>query len=87
MQMNVGNCLPGNGDPIAMLKKIPGRTGSIHIQEHQQKTFDGDFYEEVFHVCETTSGTKWYIVEMGGPEGEGFEVPKTALEKLHRLGK
>jgi len=42
---------------------------------------------EVFHPCETSSGTKWYIVEMGGTDGNGFEVPHAALEKLHRLGK
>jgi sugar phosphate isomerase/epimerase len=87
MQMDVGNCLAGNGDPIAMLKEFPGRTRSIHIKEHQEKTFDSDFYKEVFRLCETTSGTKWYIVEMGGPEGNGFDVPREALEKLHRLGK
>lgn len=87
MQMDVGNCLSGNGDPIAMLKKFPGRTRSIHIKEHQDKTFDSDFYKEVFQLCETTSGTKWYIVEMGGADGNGFEIPKQALEKLHRLGK
>jgi sugar phosphate isomerase/epimerase len=87
MQMDVGNCLSGKGDPIAMLKKYPGRTRSIHIKEHQEKTFDSDFYKEVFHLCETTSGTKWYIVEMGGRDGNGFDVPRSALEKLHRLGK
>jgi sugar phosphate isomerase/epimerase len=87
MQMDVGNCLAGNGDPIAMLKKFPGRTRSIHIKEHQEKTFDSDFYKEVFHLCETSSGTKWYIVEMGGAEGLGFDIPKEALAKLHRLGK
>lgn len=87
MQMDVGNCLDGNGDPIAMLKKFPGRTRSIHIKEHDDKTFDSGFYKEVFQLCETTSKTKWYIVEMGGPEGDGFEVPKEALAKLHRLGK
>lgn len=87
MQMDVGNCLSGNGDPIAMLKKFPGRTFSIHIKEHQEKTFDSDFYKEVFHLCETSSGTKWYIVEMGGPDGSGFEIPRQALEKLNRLGK
>jgi len=86
MQMDVGNCLGGNGDPIAMLKKFPGRTRSVHIKEHQEKTFDSDFYKEVFHLCETSSGTKWYIVEMGGADGNGFEVPQTVLEKLHRLG-
>jgi len=87
MQMDVGNCLAGNGDPIAMLKEFPGRTRTIHIKEHKEKTFDTDFYKEVFRLCETSSGTKWYIVEMGGTLGNGFEVPKEALAKLHRLGK
>lgn len=87
IQMDVGNCLAGNGDPIAMLKEFPGRTRSIHIKEHQDKTFDSDFYKEVFRLCETRSKTQWYIVEMGGADGNGFEVPQAALEKLHRLGK
>jgi len=87
MQMDVGNCLAGNGDPIAMLKEFPDRTRSIHIKEHQDKTFDSDYYKEVFRLCETTSGTRWYIVEMGGPDGIGFDVPKAALTKLRRLGK
>jgi len=87
MQMDVGNCLSGNGDPIAMLKKFPGRTRSIHIKEHQEKTFESDFYKQVFHLCETSSGTKWYIVEMGGRDGNGFDVPQSALEKLRRVGK
>ena len=87
MQMDVGNCLAGNGDPIALLKEFPGRTRTIHIKEHQEKTFDSGFYKEVFHLCESVSGTKWYIVEMGGPEGIGFDVPRQALEKLRSLGK
>lgn len=87
MQMDIGNCLGGNGDPIAMLKKFPGRTRTIHIKEHQDKTFDSDYYKEVFRLCETTCGTKWYIVEMGGANGDGFDVPRQALTKLHSLGK
>jgi sugar phosphate isomerase/epimerase len=87
MQMDVGNCLSGKGDPIGMLKKFPGRTRTIHIKEHEEKTFDSDYYKEVFQLCETSSGTKWYIVEMGGTLGNGFDVPRQALEKLHRLGK
>jgi sugar phosphate isomerase/epimerase len=87
MQMDVGNCLVGKGDPIAMLKEFPGRTRSIHIKEHEDKTFESDFYKEVFQLCETKSGTKWYIVEMGGADGNGFEVPQQALAKLRNLGK
>jgi sugar phosphate isomerase/epimerase len=87
MQMDVGNCLSGNGDPIAMLKEFPGRTRTIHIKEHEEKTFGSDYYKDVFRLCETTCGTKWYIVEMGGADGMGFEVPGQALEKLRRLEK
>jgi sugar phosphate isomerase/epimerase len=87
MQMDVGNCLSGNGDPIAMLKEFPGRTRTIHIKEHEDKTFDSAFYKEVFRLCETTSKTKWYIVEMGSAEGNGFDVPREALARLHQAGK
>jgi hypothetical protein len=87
MQLDVGNCLSGGGDPIAMLKEFPGRSWSVHIKEYQDKSFDSDFYKEVFQLCETTCATKWYIVEMGGMDGFGFDVPRQAFAKLHSLGK
>jgi sugar phosphate isomerase/epimerase len=87
MQMDIGNCLSGGGDPIAMLKEFPGRTRTIHIKEHEQKTFDSAYYKEVFRLCETACGTRWYIVEMGGSDGNGFDVPRQALAKLRSLGK
>ncbi|MGA2540339.1 MAG: TIM barrel protein [Verrucomicrobiota bacterium] len=87
MQLDVGNCLSGGGDPIAMFKEFPGRSWSVHIKEYKDKTFDNDFYKEVFRLCETTCATKWYIVEMGSEDGTGFDVPRQALAKLHSLGK
>lgn len=87
MQMDVGNCLAGDGDPIAMLKRFPGRTWTIHIKEQGTITFDSDYYREVFRLCETTCGTRWYIVEMGDADGRGFDVPREALARLHRAGK
>ena len=87
MQMDVGNCLAGGGDPVAMLKEFPGRTRTIHIKEHEERTFDSEYYREVFRLCETACGTRWYIVEMGGPDGNSFDVPRQALAKLHGLGK
>jgi len=87
MQLDVGNSLDGDGDPIAMLKEFPGRSRTVHIKEHKDKTFDSEFYKEVFHLCGTVQGTKWYIVEMGGPSGDGFDVPEAAFAKLKGLGK
>jgi sugar phosphate isomerase/epimerase len=87
MQLDVGNCLSGGGDPIAMFKEFPGHSWSVHIKEHQDKTFDSDFYKEVFRLCEGPCATKWYIVEMGSNDGSGFDVPRQAFAKLHSLGK
>jgi len=87
MQLDVGNCLAGGGDPVAMFKEFPGRSWTVHIKEYKDKTFDSGFYKEVFHLCDTTCATQWYIVEMGSEDGTGFEVPRQALAKLHALGK
>jgi len=87
MQMDVGNTLGGGGDPIGMLRKFPGRTLTIHIKRHEDKTFDSPYYKEVFSLCETTGKTEWYVVEEGGRNGMGFEVPKDALEALKKAGK
>jgi sugar phosphate isomerase/epimerase len=87
MQLDVGNCLSGGGDPIAILKEFPARSRTVHIKEYKEKTFDTDFYREVFRLCDASSVTKWYIVEMGSPDGSGFEVPTQALGALRRLGR
>jgi sugar phosphate isomerase/epimerase len=87
MQLDVGNCLSGGGDPIAMLKEFPGHSWSVHIKEFEDKTFASDFYKEVFRLCETSCATRWYIVEMGGDDGIGFDIPRQALAKLRSLGK
>lgn len=68
MQMDVGNCLGGGGDPYAMLKKYPGRSATIHLKEHGgapgAALGDGEVkWAEVFDLCETIGKTEWYIVE------------------------
>ncbi len=37
MQLDIGNCLGGGGDPYAILKKFPGRSATIHLKEHGGK--------------------------------------------------
>jgi pyrroloquinoline-quinone synthase len=87
MQMDVGNCLAGKGDPLAMLNKFPNRTWTIHLKEHKEKTFQSDYYAEIFRLCENGSVTQWYIVEVGGVLGKGFKATRTAIQKLTSLGK
>jgi len=93
LQLDVGNCLGGGGDPIAMLKKFPGRSVSIHIKDHGGKPGavfgEGEVnWPEVFDLCETIGGTEHYIVEEEGREGpEALESVRRALENFRKMGK
>jgi len=92
MQMDLGNCIGGGGDPYALLKKYPGQSKTIHLKEHggDNKTVigGGDVdWKQVFEICESTGGTEWYIVEHErGVEGAVEDVGR-CLANLKKMGK
>ncbi|MBN2293806.1 MAG: TIM barrel protein [Pirellulales bacterium] len=68
MQMDMGNCRGGGGDPIAVLKKYPGRAKTVHLKEDGGKKDaligEGEIdWKAVFDICKSTGGTEWMIVE------------------------
>lgn len=93
MQMDIGNCLGGGGDPYATLKKFPGRSKTVHLKEHGGKpgacVGDGDVkWEKVFELCETIGGTEWYIVEQEAyGDMSPLDAAKRCLENLRKMGK
>ena len=92
MQMDIGNCAGGGGDPIGELKQFPGRARSVHLKEYGgppgSVIGEGDAdWDEIFRLCETSHNTEWYVVEEGGKDGLGFDVSKRSLEALRRMGK
>jgi sugar phosphate isomerase/epimerase len=92
MQMDIGNCLGGGGDPYAILKKFPGRSRTIHIKEHGGKRGavigEGTVkWDELFRLCETTGNTEWYIVEQEAYDGPPLDSCKRCLEALKKMGK
>jgi sugar phosphate isomerase/epimerase len=92
MQLDVGNCLDGGGDPVAILKAFPGRTATIHLKEHGGKrgavVGEGTVpWNEIFTLCETTGKTEWYIVEQESYATTPLESVKLCLASLKRMGK
>jgi sugar phosphate isomerase/epimerase len=93
LQLDIGNCLGGGGDPIAMLKKFPGRSVSIHLKDHGGKPGavfgEGEVnWREVFQICETTGGTRQYIIEEEGRKGpQALEAVERALKHFRKMGK
>jgi len=92
MQLDTGNCLGGGGDPVATLKKFPGRSLTIHLKEHGgpagAPVGDGKVpWKEIFELCETTGGTQWYIVEQESFQTSSMESVQKCLENLRKMGK
>jgi sugar phosphate isomerase/epimerase len=91
MQLDIGNCLQGGGDPIALLKKYPGRSSSVHLKEFggPENAVIGQGvvpWKDVFQVCETTGGTSWYVVEHEtGPDPIGNI--RGCLDGLRKMGR
>jgi len=71
MQHDIGNGLSGGGDMMGLLKKYPGRTGTLHMKPWSPDSRDTFFddpnctinWDEYFEVCRKEAGVRWYIVE------------------------
>jgi sugar phosphate isomerase/epimerase len=92
MQMDIGNCVSGGGDPIAMLRKFPGRARSVHLKDYggPPGSVIGEGkadWDEIFRLCDTLHHPEWYVVEEGEESGLGFDVSRRSLEALKRMGK
>ena len=92
MQLDIGNCASGGGDPIGTLRKFPGRARSVHLKDFggQKNSVIGEGladWPEIFHMCETAQNTEWYVVEEGGEDGFGFDIPRRSLQALRKMGK
>jgi sugar phosphate isomerase/epimerase len=92
MQIDIGNCANGGGDPIAMLEKFPGRAKSVHLKDYgggpESVIGEGEAdWDVIFRLCETIHHPDWYVVEEGGQDGFGFDVSRRSLEVLRRMGK
>ena len=92
LQMDTGNCLAGGGDPVAYLRRYPGRTRTVHIKAdyaHQEDALvgeDSQDYTGIFAACATVAGTEWYIVEQESYPVAPLEAVKICLDNLRNLG-
>jgi sugar phosphate isomerase/epimerase len=93
MQLDLGNCLRGGGDPVAFLERYPARALTVHLKEYS-KTNDkaivgeGDVrWDDVFRLCESTDATQWYIVEQESYAYPPLECVERCLKALRAMGK
>jgi sugar phosphate isomerase/epimerase len=91
MQIDTGNAMQGGADPVAILKKYPGRSLTVHLKEYSatnKKALigEGDVkWKEIFKVCETIGGTQWYIIEEESGAYPPLEAARMSLENYKKL--
>ncbi len=87
MQLDTGNCAQGGGDPIAVLKKFPGRADTVHIKEYEGAplTPTNPEWQKIIQICKKLHNTEWYIIEQGEAKGAGFDVPRESVETLRKM--
>ena len=91
MQLDTSNCREGGADPVAVLKKYPGRAKTIHIKASgggPEAVIGEDkvAWPEVFAWCESRGGTQWYVVEHESSK-DPIDAIKRSYAALQKLGK
>jgi sugar phosphate isomerase/epimerase len=91
MQLDTSNCWTGGADPVAVLKRYPGRARSIHLKAHgggPEAVIGEDKvdWKEVFAFCEKKGKTQWYIVEHETGK-DPLDAVKRNYEALKKMGK
>lgn len=89
MQLDTGNVMSGGGDPVATLKKYPGRAVTVHLKEYSATNPNALLGEgevkwvEIFRLCRTLGGTKWYIIEAETEPASTANI-ETSLKNLRK---
>jgi sugar phosphate isomerase/epimerase len=93
MQIDAGNALHGNADPVPFLERYPGRALTVHLKEYSKGNDkaiigEGDVrWNDLFRICETTGSSQWYIVEQESYAFPPIECVDRCLKVLKSMGK
>jgi sugar phosphate isomerase/epimerase len=89
LQLDVGTCLEGGGDPVAWIKDNPGRIRSIHCKDWSRdpaiayKTLFGEGvanWKGIFQAAENGGGVEYYLVEQEGSRFSELETARRCLQ-------
>ncbi len=93
MQLDLASVMKSGGDPIAYLKRYPGRARTMHVKDYSptnDKALVGEGimkFEEIFRLAETTGGVEWYIIEQETYPYPPQESVERCLKAMRKMGK
>lgn len=101
MQLDTGNGIFGGAEPVAIIRKYPGRAVTVHLKPYTNVPDSADphaafdpvigeddtDWEAFFDACESVGGTDWYIVEYESSAYPPLEAVERCLRALRAMGK
>jgi sugar phosphate isomerase/epimerase len=92
LQLDVGTCIEGGGDPVAWIRANPGRIRSIHCKDWSRdpavgyKALLGEGVADwrgIFSAAESVGGVEYYLVEQEGSRYPELETARRCLQGFH----
>jgi sugar phosphate isomerase/epimerase len=89
LQLDVGTCIEGGGDPVAWIRGNPGRIRSIHCKDWSRdpavgyKVLFGEGvadWKGIFQAAENGGGVEFYLVEQEGSRYPELETARRCLQ-------
>jgi len=94
LQLDVGTCVEVGQDPVAWIKKNPGRLNCIHCKDWSGEPGKGYRvmfgegaapWKEIFQAAESTGGVEFYLLEQEGSDFTPFEAAEKCLANFRKL--
>jgi len=92
LQLDVGTCLEAGNDPVAWVKRNPGRIRSMHLKDWSpQKGYRVLFgegiapWKQLFAAAESTGGAEYYLIEQEGSDYPELETAQRCLAAYRKL--
>jgi sugar phosphate isomerase/epimerase len=94
LQLDVGTCMEAGFDPVAWIKRNPGRIRSLHLKDwgagadrgYKVLFSEGDTpWKAVLAAAEEGGGAEYYLIEQEGSRLPSLETAKQCLANFRKL--
>ena len=97
LQLDVGTCVHEGKDPVAWIKKHPGRIRSLHLkdwapgEESDEKGYRVLFgegvspWKKIFAAAESVGGVEFYLIEQEGSRFSEMETAERCLQSFREI--
>lgn len=92
LQLDVGTCLETGNDPVAWIRKNPGRIRSLHLKNWSPKEGYKVLFSEgvapwnkIFAAAESVGGVEYYLIEQEGSRYSEMKTVALCLQEYRKL--